>query len=159
MYARHESARTGPNTGGYRVLVLAAAVVVTASATTSCTNLAATTTAPLPSTTTAEEVVGEQLAPSYNVAPTLTDSERVRELLDSVPACAPGPDAFAHHPYLTGLREDLYGLDPLGDTPRQVSSRVSPARNTSGLGPCPDRLRITLDLFTAVAQPASRAIS
>ncbi len=41
----------------------------------------------------AEEVVGEQLAPSYNVAPTLTDSERVRELLDSVPASAPGPDA------------------------------------------------------------------
>jgi len=29
--------------------------------------------------------VGEQLAPSYNVAPTLTDSERVREPLDSVP--------------------------------------------------------------------------
>ncbi len=53
MYARYESARTRPNTGGYRVLVLAAAVVVTASATTSCTNLAATTTAPLPSTTTA----------------------------------------------------------------------------------------------------------
>jgi len=36
---------------------------------------------------------------------------------------------------------------------------ADPTRNTSGLGPCPDRLRITLDLFTAVAQPASRAIS
>ncbi len=55
MYARHESARTRQNAGGYGVLVLVAAVVVTASATTSCTNLAATPTtapAPLPGTTT-----------------------------------------------------------------------------------------------------------
>ncbi len=51
MYARHESARTRQNAGGYGVLVLVAAVVVTASAATSCTNLAATpTTAPAPAT-------------------------------------------------------------------------------------------------------------
>ncbi len=68
MYARHESARTGPNTGGYRVLVLAAAVVVTASATTSCTNLAATTTAPLPSTTTA----APPMTPTAVVGPSST---------------------------------------------------------------------------------------
>jgi len=50
----HESARTRPNAGGYRVLLLVAAVVVTASAATSCTNLAVTPTtapAPLPSIT------------------------------------------------------------------------------------------------------------
>jgi len=56
MYARNESARTRPNAGGSRVLVLVAAVVVIACVSTSCTNLAASpTTAPasFPSTTTA----------------------------------------------------------------------------------------------------------
>jgi len=65
----HQSARTRPNTGGYRVLLLVAAVVVT----TSCTNLAATPTtapAPLPSTSSSPPMTPTTVAgPSSGISP------------------------------------------------------------------------------------------
>ncbi len=69
MYARYESARTRPNAGGYRVLVLVAAVGVTACVTTSCTNPAATTTTAVPASFPSATTAAPPMTPTAVVGP------------------------------------------------------------------------------------------